>query len=186
MRQKPQKLALILCVFTFQKNFCYFLGVFSGFHRSAMRCLRLFVCSHRSHFCRKALPCDKNHKNSRRVLGFLACAHGFPDTISGKMRLRIARLACFWGLRVCALFPRCFFGFFACAHGSLGVFSTFSRVRTALLARFRAFIAARCAAYDFLFARTARILPQGSALRQNHKNSRLFTAIFHFVAKSLF
>ena len=45
-----------------------------GFHRSAMRCLRLFVCSHRSHFCRKALPCDKNHKNSRRVFGFQKCA----------------------------------------------------------------------------------------------------------------
>ena len=29
---------------------------------------RLFVCSHRSHFCRKAEPCDKNHKNSRFFL----------------------------------------------------------------------------------------------------------------------
>ena len=36
-----------------------------GLHRSAMRGLRLFVCSQGSHFCRKAEPCDKNHKNSR-------------------------------------------------------------------------------------------------------------------------
>ena len=49
----------------------------------------------------------------------------------GFSRVRIARLACFWGLRVCALLPRCFFGFLALAHCSLGAFSAFSRVRIA-------------------------------------------------------
>ena len=137
LRQKPQKLAqfwqktqkfvLILCVFTFQKNFCYFLGVFLGFHRSAMRCLRLFVCSQCSHFvARQSLASQRD-----------ALFTSFPAENSCLLRQKPQKFARFWALRVCALLPQSIFGFLACADCSLGAFWAFSHVRTASPTRFR-------------------------------------------------
>ena len=53
------------------------------------------------------------------------------------------------------------------------------RVRTALLARFRAFIAARCAAYDFLFARNARIFAARQSLATKTTKIRAYSVRFH-------
>ena len=99
---------------------------FSGFSRlricrKAKPCLRVFVCSHCSHFCRFAAKSTKTR-----------------GTFSAFSRLRTAFLARFWASRTCARLSRCVFGLCACAHCSLGVFSSFSRVRTASPARFRA------------------------------------------------
>ena len=91
-----------------------------GFHRSAMRCLRLFVCSQCSHFCRKAEPCDKKHKNSRRIFGENADAFCSLGVFSGKVRAHFAFMARFRGKCGRILFRRHDFGESALAHGSLG------------------------------------------------------------------
>ena len=165
LRQKPQKLALFSA------------KTFSMSQKSCVRASKVRV--------RKALLARFRLSRacallSWRDFGFFACAHCVLGAFSTFSRLRIALLARFGLFRACALLSRRVFGLLALAHCSLGAILGFSRVRIARLARFWAFIAARCAAYDFLFARTARILPQGSALRQNHKNSRLFCAFSPF------
>ena len=114
--------------------------------RSAMRCLRVFVCSQCSHFCRKAEPCDKNHKNSRlfrqRTQKFAACFGlsrvYFSKNFSmsqkscvraSKVRVRKARLACFWRKCGRTLLSRHDFGESALAHCSLGAILGKVRVR---------------------------------------------------------
>ena len=118
----------------------------------------------------------------RHVFELCACAHGFPCAFSGFSRLRTASPTRFRASRACARLPRHVFELLACAHCSPGAFSgfarlriafpgafsSFSRLRTASPACFRlsracAFVARRSLAYEFLFARTARIF---AALRQ--------------------
>ena len=70
LRQKPQKLALILCVFTFQKYFCCFLGVFLGFGYAPKASRGLF-----SGF-------GSAPEGFSACFRARECSHDFPDTFS--------------------------------------------------------------------------------------------------------
>ena len=99
-----------------------FPGVFSGFSRvricrKAKPCLRVFVCSHCSHFVarqsrayrvflRKTRAfCGKKHKNSRHIFGFLVLAHGFLSqggAVLCRSAMRCLRFSCSQTLGLCA------------------------------------------------------------------------------------
>ena len=165
-----------------------------GFHRKAEPCLRLFVCSQCSHFCRFAA------KNTK--------IRGSFDAFLGKVRTHFARLAYFWGKCERILLLWRVFGESASAFCFHGVFSGKVRLRTARLARFWGkCVCARGGNGAFWGKvrvhygdwsknykkirrglKTASKIPPLFLTREFlfRKNSRLFTAIFHFVAKSLF
>ena len=178
LRQKPQKFAVFSAFspsrlfqqkfFQSLKNLVFGLQkcVRTLLHRSAMRCLRLFVCSQCSHFvARQSLAyrvflrktrafCGKKHKNSRFFFTSLVCALlawcdfvesadalRFPEAFPGKVRAHFACSACFWGKCGRILLPRSVFGESADAFCLLGVFlekvrAHFVSQRVALLTEF--------------------------------------------------
>ena len=175
LRQKAQKFAGI---FTFQKNFCYFLGVFLGFGHAPKASRGTFWA-----FSRVRKACLARFWTFRacallawRVFDFLALAHCFPGAFLGFSRVRTASPTRFRGKCVCARLPsqgrvlrhsamRCLPTFVArlCLAYRLFVCSQCSQFCVA--AQCAAYIAAHCAAYRVFLRKTRAVLAKNTKIR---------------------
>ena len=137
---------------------------------------------------------------SRRVFGVLACAHGSLGAFLGFSRVRIALLARFRALRVCALLSWHVFGLSSqrdalLTEFSCGKLAQFWQKPQKFAACYRASkVRVHYGDWSKNYKKIRRGLKTASKIPPLfltreflfRKNSRLFTAIFHFVAKSLF